>query len=205
MAFVIFFLILAMSFSYYQILELPTDASDIDIRKAYKRKAKLLHPDVNASSKAAAEFVALREAFETLIDPNKRFTYDAAHNAIVGARNVSQYIKGAKQYSFMPNYEQWIAIKKEKLKKQREEDVTRFAERRQNIQQSRFFIWLNAIFYLKITAIYLMAILLFIAGVWIVFETHLLFIFFVLPMLCASMFGIIWARTLYQSDIKLFK
>ncbi len=194
-----------MSFSHYQILEIATDACDADIRKAYKRKAKLLHPDVNASPKAEAEFVALREAYETLIDPNKRFTYDAAHNAIVGARNVSQYIKGVRQFSFMPNYEQWIAIKKEKLKKQREEDEMRFAERLENIRQSRFYNGLKAIFYLKIITIFFIAILLFIASVWIVFETHLLFIFFVLPMLCTAVFGIIWAITIYQSEIKLFK
>lgn len=191
--------------SHYQLLGISSDASDGDIRKAYRKRAKELHPDVNPSKEAALEFVALREAYEILLDVNKRFIYDASHSAVVGSRNVSAYIKGAKQYSFIPNYEQWIAIKKEKLKKTKEEEIYQFNERRQSIRQSTFFAWLRAWFYLKIAGISLCSVLLLFGGCLIIIKTHLLFIFIVLPLWCAGGFGFIWAYTIYKQQVGLYQ
>ncbi len=194
-----------MSVSHYQLLGISSDASDGEIRKAYRQRAKELHPDVNPSKEAEVEFVALREAYETLLDANKRFVYDASHTAIVDSRNVSQYIKGAKQYSFIPNYEQWIAIKKEKLKKTKEEEIHKFNERRENIRQSSFFAWLRGWFYVKIAGISVGSFLLLMCGVLIIIKTHLLFIFFVLPLWCAAGFGFIWAYSIYKDEVGLYQ
>lgn len=51
---------------YFEILSIGKNATLSEIKKAYKRKAKLLHPDVNKSDNAHEEFILLNEAFEYL-------------------------------------------------------------------------------------------------------------------------------------------
>jgi curved DNA-binding protein len=61
---------------YYAILGVPRDASADQIRSAYRRKARELHPDVNRSPTAQQEFQELNEAHAALSDPEKRRRYD---------------------------------------------------------------------------------------------------------------------------------
>ncbi|MET0281453.1 MAG: molecular chaperone DnaJ [Steroidobacteraceae bacterium] len=62
---------------YYKILELPRDASEADIKKAYRRLAMKLHPDRNPDDKGAEEqFKEAKEAYEVLSDAQKRAVYD---------------------------------------------------------------------------------------------------------------------------------
>ncbi len=63
---------------YYEILGVARDASDADIKRAYRRKAKELHPDRNPKdrSRAEGEFKRVAEAYEVLSDPQKRAQYD---------------------------------------------------------------------------------------------------------------------------------
>lgn len=53
--------------SCYQILEIGNDASIEDIKRAYRAKAFLLHPDKNSSPTASSDFIALTEAYEYII------------------------------------------------------------------------------------------------------------------------------------------
>lgn len=63
--------------NYYDILGLDREASDIEIRKAYRRLARKHHPDVNADSGAAeTEFKQINEAYQVLSDPERRRKYD---------------------------------------------------------------------------------------------------------------------------------
>jgi molecular chaperone DnaJ len=64
---------------YYEILGIEKNASEADIKKAYRRLAREHHPDmVNESDKAAAEkrFKEINEAYQVLSDPQKRKMYD---------------------------------------------------------------------------------------------------------------------------------
>ena len=51
------------------VLGVPPDASQDEIRKAFRRRARTLHPDVNGSPDAALQFQQLVYAFEVLSDP----------------------------------------------------------------------------------------------------------------------------------------
>ena len=66
-----------MSRDYYQVLGVPRDAGDDDIKKAFRQKAKLYHPDANPEdSGAEARFKEVNEAYEVLSDEEKRAAYN---------------------------------------------------------------------------------------------------------------------------------
>jgi len=62
--------------NYYRLLGLLQSARPEDIKVAYRRLAKELHPDLNQSSSAAERFQSVVEAYETLSDPKLRKAYD---------------------------------------------------------------------------------------------------------------------------------
>jgi molecular chaperone DnaJ len=62
---------------YYKVLDVARDASEADIKKAYRRLAMKLHPDRNPDDKGAEEqFKEAKEAYEVLSDARKRAAYD---------------------------------------------------------------------------------------------------------------------------------
>jgi len=62
---------------YYEVLGVSKDASLNDIKLAYRRLARKLHPDVSKTDPQAKEkFIELQEAYEVLSDPDKRNNYD---------------------------------------------------------------------------------------------------------------------------------
>ncbi|NES87515.1 MAG: J domain-containing protein [Moorea sp. SIO2B7] len=63
--------------NYYEILDVPRDASGDEIKKVYRKLARRYHPDVNPDDKVAEEkFKDINEAYEVLSDENKRSQYD---------------------------------------------------------------------------------------------------------------------------------
>jgi curved DNA-binding protein len=62
---------------YYKILDVPRDASDDAIKKAYRRLARKYHPDVSKEANAKERFQDVSEAYETLKDKQKRAAYDS--------------------------------------------------------------------------------------------------------------------------------
>ena len=62
---------------YYETLGVKRDATDKDIKQAYRKLARKYHPDVNPGDKAAEEkFKGINAAYEVLSDPEKRSKYD---------------------------------------------------------------------------------------------------------------------------------
>ena len=61
---------------YYETLGVARDASDEDIRRAYRRLARKYHPDVNKEPDAEDRFKQISEAYEVLRDEEKRARYD---------------------------------------------------------------------------------------------------------------------------------
>ena len=67
-----------MPTDYYELLGVDRGASEVDIKKAFRRLARELHPDVNKHDpEAEGKFKKAAEAYEVLSDPERRRTYDA--------------------------------------------------------------------------------------------------------------------------------
>ncbi len=61
---------------YYQVLGIARNATDEEIKKAFRKLAFKYHPDRNREDGAAEKFKEVNEAYEALSDPDKRATYD---------------------------------------------------------------------------------------------------------------------------------
>ncbi len=61
---------------YYRVLGVNKNATEASIRKAFRCRAKLLHPDINKNIRAKHEFQLANEAYQVLKDTNKRRLYD---------------------------------------------------------------------------------------------------------------------------------
>jgi molecular chaperone DnaJ len=65
-----------LSRDYYEILGVRRDAAQDEIKKAYRRLARELHPDVNPDPEVQERFKEVTQAYEVLSDPEKRQMYD---------------------------------------------------------------------------------------------------------------------------------
>ena len=69
--------------NYYELLEVTENASSQEIKRAFRERAKKLHPDI-AGETGAEEMRKLLAAYQTLSDRNRRFEYDRAYNRFAG-------------------------------------------------------------------------------------------------------------------------
>ncbi len=65
-----------MATEYYSVLGVRRDAAPEEIKRAYRRLARELHPDVNPDPQTQERFKEITQAYEVLSDPEKRQMYD---------------------------------------------------------------------------------------------------------------------------------
>jgi hypothetical protein len=77
---------------YYKILGLPANSSAEEIKKAYRRKARLYHPDINPSPNAKDLFIGITEAYDFLLANHEKINTDdqAYHQAMEDWRKYRQ-------------------------------------------------------------------------------------------------------------------
>jgi molecular chaperone DnaJ len=78
---------------YYEVLGVARGADDAEIKKAFRRLARELHPDVNSEPDAEERFKEAAEAYEVLSDADRRATYDRYGH------------EGLRQGGYAPNFE----------------------------------------------------------------------------------------------------
>lgn len=67
---------MAIKQDYYEVLGVPRNASDEEIKRAFRKLAKLHHPDCNREPGAEEKFKEINEAYQVLSNPDKRRRYD---------------------------------------------------------------------------------------------------------------------------------
>jgi molecular chaperone DnaJ len=70
--------------SYYEILGVERNASEADIKRAFRKLAQQWHPDVSTEASAAERFKEINEAYQVLSDPKRRQIYDVVGTAGLG-------------------------------------------------------------------------------------------------------------------------
>lgn len=80
--------------NYYEILGIPEDASQAEIKSAFRKLAKKYHPDISKDPDAEEKFQKVQEAYNVLGDAEKREQYDRYGSAYMDVPQVDNYYNG---------------------------------------------------------------------------------------------------------------
>ena len=177
---------------YYSLLEVSSAATEAEIRAAYRRKAKVMHPDVNKSTDAHSRFVSLTIAYETLINPEKREKY-----------NLKLRYKSS-QTNYNTSYQEWVNAQKAQAEFQARLRHYEFLKNREKFRQSKLYflaIWVTHIAkyvaYAFVVAIILICLVL-------IYHLHFMLLFFLLPFICGGIYLIKWTNDWFQETRRYF-
>ncbi len=84
-----------MAKSLYETLEVSENASEAEIKKAYRKLARKYHPDVNKEASAEEKFKEINSAYEILSDATKKQQYDMHGDSMFGGQNFHDFSQNA--------------------------------------------------------------------------------------------------------------
>jgi curved DNA-binding protein CbpA len=178
--------------SYYDILCVSQQATEEEIRKAYRKQALLFHPDRNASVDATGRFLLIMEAYEVLSDKNKRFQYD---------HQLGDNTKGLYD---IPDYETWQAQKREERKREEQEERDALQRLQKEFKAHPYYHLRKGVIYLKSFLGMLLGLLFLFLSLYTVWNTHVIVFFVVLPFICAGLLLSYFSYTWLTTKKKLF-
>ncbi|KAL9556787.1 hypothetical protein MBANPS3_001685 [Mucor bainieri] len=96
--------ILACGRDYYKVLSVERTATDVQIKKAYRKQALQFHPDKNSAPGADEAFKLVAKAFDVLSDSNKRAIHDEGGDADNSRGRTSSYHQQHQQHAYNRRY-----------------------------------------------------------------------------------------------------
>lgn len=85
---------------YYRILGVEKSASLVEIKRAYRKMARLYHPDLNPGKNTQSHFIRIQAAYDALLDPARRQSYDRGFKN--AGSQAKSHAKSASQPGFRP-------------------------------------------------------------------------------------------------------
>lgn len=124
--------------NHYQTLGIKRDASNEDIKKAYRKLAQKFHPDKNDGDKFFEErFKEIQEAYETLSDPYEKGKYDGNYDYFFnGQQKTSQTYTRKEEPKYEPPKPDPEKVKKEKEAREKRDKERAEKERVANIKKN---------------------------------------------------------------------
>ncbi len=175
--------------NYYSVLDLTEDASEEEIRKAYRMLAKKYHPDVNPSPDAQAKFVMIHKAYEVLIDKQTRIAYDHKSKATADPFH---------------KYASWVQQQHEKQQAEARRRQEEFLRKKKFLKESKmYYPYMIALYLGTITLIGISLLVLLVCAVAIVWY-HVFMFFFMLPFICIAAYVLKYTLDEYKKYKALF-
>jgi hypothetical protein len=174
---------------YYNLLGVTTHATEAEIRAAYRKKAKLYHPDVNKSPDAHSIFVLLTAAYETLINPHKRKRYNDRSNNSTNA---------------FQTYQEWVKAKKAQAEFEAQRRYYEFLQNREKFRNSRYYHLAIGVTHIARVVAYLFGIGIVGICFYLIFDVHFVLLFLLLPFICGGIYLMKCTNDWYKETRKYF-
>lgn len=176
-----------MAVSYYSLLDIPANASEDEIRRAYRKKAKELHPDVNKSPDAHNTFLLLHKAYETLINKDRRILYNQRDTR----DPYTAYQEWIKQQQIKADYAAKIKFQQFLLKKER-------------FRNSKLYYPALVGLYVATGFCYIFGTILISVCSYMIVQTHFMLIFFLTPFICGGVYFVKLTSNWFKKNKRYF-
>ena len=107
---------------YYKILEISPDTEYSEIKKAYRQLAMRYHPDKNNSPDAPQKFIEITEAYEVLINTDKRQEYDYFYAKFIKPTGLASY----EEPTYKEKQANWQNYGQQKAREYSQMDINQF-------------------------------------------------------------------------------